>query len=162
MNKWSGDDTVILLRLTRAALFLLALTILCGTWFEFSVGKQSLGWSKTEGVVRQSEQKYLGRIRGTNANLTARDAVLLLAYEYRVEAKLETGHRIRLYDNRPVSDNEFSQLLKKYSVGSVHTVYYDQRNPSRSCLVPGPNYSNILALASVGTSSWLCSLVHFS
>jgi len=146
MSSWRSTDSALLLRLVRVVLLLLAGSIFCGAWFEHSIGEQSFRWSKTEGTIQQAEIKYLGRLRGANGFLRNRASVLVLAYEYRVEGKLETGYRIRLYNEQPISDSDLQQVLNTYPVGSTVTVYFDPRHPSQSCLIPGPNYQNISRL----------------
>lgn len=162
MNLNPSFNTRLFWKYVRNASLLIALVTFSGAGFDYWQGLRSLGWQTVNGNISKNELKYLPYMRGQDRNVLESYAVLNFEYEYQVNGRSKLGHRIRMIDDQSENLQHYEQMKAKYPIGSKVNVYYDPRDPNRSCLVPGPNYENTLGLVVFGAIILGCSgATHF-
>lgn len=94
-------------------------------------GYRSRLWPTTEGVVTLSEIE-VDMPGGDDAAYSAK-----IRYEYTVHRRLHIGTQIRALNwTRPYAE-QVQELLQRYPVGAVVTVWYDPKRSEVAMLEPG-------------------------
>ena len=115
------------------------IVVLFATGFLFRMllkGYRSRLWPTTEGVVVLSELEV--DMPGDDAAYSAK-----IRYEYLVHRRLHIGTQIRALNwSRPYAE-QVQELLQKYPVGAVVTIWYDPKRSEISVLEPGVKHWEI-------------------
>ena len=99
-----------------------------GDWMN---SRASRTWPSVPGEVMWSSSQARTRSRRTGA----RSFDFLIDYRYEVKGQEYSGTRLD-WSSIQKSDREVSSLMQKYPPRRKIKVFYDARNPKRSCLVP--------------------------
>ena len=97
---------------------------------------QTISWPKTSGQIESFE-----------TNLVNRSSFRIsLSYSYVVNGQQFTGHRIGLSENSKYSGKEMLNIIGKYKVGNLVTVYYSSAKTESSILESGITKQSIISL----------------
>jgi len=92
---------------------------------QFSYGKNSPYWPRTDGEIITSEEKYTSDSRGRGHYYSE------IIFEYVVDGITYTSNKVDF------SDFKSTRFVKEYPRGRRVTVYYNPSNPNIAVLKPG-------------------------
>lgn len=123
---------------------------------EFFLGRQSLRWLRTDGVVESAEMKT--QRPGDASSTPAYGATV--SYEYRAGAVNYTGTRLCYGDYASGGGAHAGDIIARYPPGAKVAVFYDPRDPERAVLEPGV-HAGVWIPIGVGTLFLLFGTVAF-
>jgi hypothetical protein len=121
---------------------------------EFFLGRESMHWLRTDGVIRSAQ---LSSESGTDGGTTYGAKV---SYEYRVDGFSYVGTRICFGDYQTSEGGHARSILDRYGPGAKVPVFYDPSNPNRAVLETGVHGGVWLPLG-VGSAFWIVAAFLF-
>ena len=122
----------------------------------YNVGKESVSWPTTKGVITSS------RAQPTTTENNRREFRLSVSYTYSVEGKSYTGNRITASDMYEKTKSAAENRLKRYPTGGEVSVYYDSANPGTSVLESGLQKNVYMLLGAAVVCLFLAGLITVS
>ena len=104
-------------------------------------GIKAKKWPRAKGRIIKSK---VTEFRTPKSKIRIARLCLELDYLYMVGKDILEGHRLDTGWRCFASEDHIKEIVKRYSVGKEVLVYYDPKNPRRSLLEPGLNWSVFL------------------